>query len=103
MNPQASWCAVLNRFVRRKWGWYLTILDRAFFKVKILRFSKNRKLSNQYHHLRNELWLFLSGIHAGQWMQIPRGELHTYFAKRPTYVLEIQYGEKCVEEDIVRV
>lgn len=91
------------RFKKTKWGWWAVLLNRMTFKVKILRFHKDQRLSNQYHKLRNELWLFLTGSNAGQWWHIPKGELHTYFAAKPTYVLEIQYGDQCIEEDIVRV
>ena len=89
--------------VKRKWGHYLTILDRARFKVKILRFKTGGKLSKQYHRKRNELWLFLSGVHTGTYRYFPAGTLHTYRALKITYVLEIQYGEYCKESDIVRV
>jgi len=121
------------QFVRRKWGWYLTLLDRKHFKVKLLRFKKGGACSNQYHNERAELWLFLSGkgnfkiagenshtncfgetypigweedermMGAGEFMRVPLGLHHQYTALLPTLVLEIQYGERCVEEDIVRL
>jgi mannose-6-phosphate isomerase-like protein (cupin superfamily) len=92
-----------GRLVKRKWGWYLTLLDYKTFKVKLLRFRSGGALSMQYHRLRNELWLFLSGTHKGCAWHINKGEVHTYYATRATYVLEIQYGEACIEEDIVRI
>ena len=107
---------VMSRFVKRKWGWYLTILDRKHFKVKLLRFNGRESLSKQYHTLRNEVWLFLSGIgiftlgginstrvHGGDYTLIQRGELHQYHPWSKTLVLEIQYGDKCEESDIVRI
>lgn len=79
----------------------------------------------QYHNRRSELWLFLSGAgsmstwkrmnspdrsleidltpEADTYYHIPTGRWHAFKAFDPTWVLEIQYGEKCVEEDIVRV
>src|SRR6185369_872998 len=98
-------CSIMigKRFVRRQWGWYLTLLDRAHFKVKLLCFKRDGRLSNQYHRLLSELWLFLSGEQSGAWRRINEDELHTYHAIRPTLVLEIQYGDKCDEKDIVRV
>lgn len=89
-----------GRFVRRKWGWYLTLLDRKHFKVKLLRFKRGGNLSLQYHNHRKELWLFLGN---GEYSEIPEQTLHTHYALKPTYVLEIQYGEKCEEADIVRI
>lgn len=93
----------MARIVRRSWGFYITLIDRWQFKVKLLRFKKGGKLSKQYHTHRAELWLFLSGRNAGNWAHIEREEIHTYYATIKTWVLEIQYGEKCEEEDIVRV
>lgn len=103
---------------RRKWGWYWTILNRKHFKVKLLCFKPYGRLSPQYHYKRNELWLFLGGKGAfyvngmmaskdeslnGEWRLVSRKDLHTYEAFTRTWVLEIQYGEECREEDIVRV
>lgn len=90
-----------KRFVRRQWGWYLVLLDRRHFKVKLLRFRKNKSCSYQFHYHRNELWLFLTGSRSGSYMSVPRQQVHHYTG--PAYVLEIQYGDKCLEEDIVRV
>lgn len=112
------------KFVRRSWGYYITLLDRKHFKVKLLRFKKGGECSLQYHHLRDELWLFLKGN--GQFTLIPDSRrpddpngvfeaygdsvikvgklaVHKYLAIIPSLVLEIQYGEKCDEEDIVRI
>lgn len=99
------------QFVKRKWGWYLTLIDADYFKVKILRFRKNSECSNQYHNHRNELWLFLKGtgrfngksVFGGGWEQVAKRESHQYKAIETTYVLEIQYGATCEEMDIVRL
>jgi hypothetical protein len=91
------------QIVRRKWGIYITLLDRKHFKVKLLRFKKGGQLSTQYHHLRSELWCFLTGECAGDYMRIDQEAIHTWYARKPAWVLEIQYGEKCIEEDIVRL
>lgn len=103
------------RFVRRPWGWWLVLLDRPRFKVKLLKFVSGRSLSLQYHNHRNELWLFLKGegnfwldkdnqyCRGGEFRLVDVAKLHKYRATTNTYVLEIQYGERCFEEDIVRV
>lgn len=105
----------MSRFVRRKWGWYYVILNYKHFKVKLLRFQQGKSLSLQYHKLRNELWLFLSGvgsfkkgtrfkvIGAGEYVLVEKEIEHKYYSTLPTWVLEIQYGDKCAEEDIVRI
>ena len=105
----------MARFVRRSWGWYFVLLNHRQFKVKLLRFKKEGKLSNQYHNHRSELWLFLQGlgtffvgecrsiIGSGEWNNITVRTPHGFVALIPTYVLEIQYGESCNEEDIVRI
>ncbi len=108
------------RFAKRKWGWYFVLLNRKHFKVKLLWFRKGKSCSLQYHRYRNELWLCLHGFgflneeKYGELQAIamvdgsyadPIGQLkkHSFNAIKSTYILEIQYGEKCIEEDIVRV
>lgn len=103
------------RFVRRSWGWYFTLWNGEHFKIKILRFKKYSPLSLQYHTLRSELWLFLSGngvftegtthrdICKGDYAMINQGVSHSYRAVTPTTVLEVQFGKQCIEEDIVRL
>lgn len=115
---------MINRFKRRPWGWWLVLLDRPHFKVKLLRFKAGEKLSFQYHKYRSELWLFLNG--QGKFTLVPddrrnddpNGEFltnahsvimvgrlakHSYIASKTSYILEVQYGDRCVEEDIVRL
>lgn len=90
------------------------MLEARCFKVKIFRVSKDKALSKQYHNKRRELWCVLKGIgildgditptivERGEFVSIGLKAWHRYEAIKPTWVLEIQYGEKCVEEDIVR-
>lgn len=104
----------MTRFARRSWGWYLTLIDRKHFKVKLLRFRKGQACSLQYHEERSELWLFLKGkgkftrgtslrdTGENEWQIVPQGVSHRYLAVLPTLVLEIQYGDKCDERDIIR-
>lgn len=105
----------MPRIVRRSWGYYITLLDRKHFKVKILRFRAGHSCSLQYHKYRYELWLFLKGSGAfrrgkereavgeGDYKSVGRWVEHKYFADKPTTVLEIQYGSICDEQDIVRI
>lgn len=90
--------------VRRKWGYYITLLECKQFKIKLLRFKKDGQLSVQYHKHRNELWLFLTGKHKGEYWMINKNEVHNYYSEgEKPYILEIQFGDRCIEEDIVRI
>lgn len=103
------------RYVKRSWGWYFILLDREHFKVKLLRFKAGNQLSHQYHSHRSELWVFLKGggwfIHddeitlkvSGDYSLANFKEVHSFKAAKTTYAIEVQFGEKCVEEDIVRL
>lgn len=103
------------RFAKRKWGWYLTLISREHFKVKLLWFRRYGHCSMQFHNHRNELWCFLFGKgimtlgretlfpKAGHWMSVPTNSWHHYQAMKRTLVLEIQYGTRCDEDDIVRL
>lgn len=99
------------QFVKRNWGFYIVLLDRKHFKIKLLRFKPHGKLSYQYHNHRSELWLFLKGvgkfnhfpIGAGDFMLTMPKDKHIYYSSGITWAIEVQFGEKCVEEDIVRI
>lgn len=99
------------RFAKRPWGFWLILLQRKHFKVKLLRFKKGGAISLQRHKYRNELWLFLGGAghmaystapRIGDYRMIRKKHWHKYTADKVTWVLEIQYGEHCLEEDIER-
>lgn len=99
------------RFARRPWGFWIVLLSRRNFKVKLLRFRKGGAISLQRHSHRHELWLFLSGRGhmayttppiAGDYKMIRRFSKHQYRAEKATWILEIQYGEHCLESDIER-
>lgn len=103
------------RLVNRPWGWWLSLIKRPRFKVKLLYFKQGKKLSVQKHHLRSELWCFLSGrgtfllkndwlsVGAGDYRNVPPQTVHSFHAFKGTLVLEIQYGDKCIEDDIERL
>lgn len=99
------------RFARRPWGFWVVLLSRRNFKVKLLRFRKGGSISLQKHSHRHELWLFLSGGGsmafnippvAGDYRMIRRFSKHKYTAHKTTWVLEIQFGSYCIESDIER-
>lgn len=108
----------------RNWGWY-RVLDHQpenNFKVKELVIEPGKSLSDQRHFKRNEYWYVLKGIVKMQteWesrkdtvhlhplsagYDIGAGTWHC--ASNPSntehaHILEVQYGEECVEDDIER-
>lgn len=100
------------RYAKRPWGFWLLLLERKHFKVKLLYFKRGGKLSMQRHKDRHELWLFLKGEghmaystppNKGDVKHIRPHRWHQYTATTKTLVLEIQYGTRCEESDIERV
>lgn len=102
--------------MRKRWGWFITLLRGKHFKVKILYFKEGGSISMQRHMSRSELWLFIfgegefhknnastSGKWSGFYKTVEPKTWHQFKARKPSLVLEIQYGQKCSERDIVRV
>ena len=116
----------------RKWGKYNVIWSRGSeFKVKYIRVNPNSGLSFQKHKHRGELWLVVSGIATiytyglpgmsaeeveldklqdhkrtkHQFFYINKGEWHQLINEEddPLIVIEMQFGDKCDEEDIERL
>ena len=107
----------------RQWGYWRVLDDNpgAGYKVKELVIYPGKSLSNQKHFQRSEVWTILQGIVKikTEWdgrqeqvhlvpntkpYEIDKGVWH--HASNPgdsnAHVLEIQWGENCVEEDIIR-
>ena len=105
----------------RPWGWYRVLDEKPGYKVKELVIEPGQSLSDQRHFKRSEHWYVLKGTvrldteweglkdtqhikehHNGY--VIGREVWHK--ASNPTnelsHILEVQYGEECVEEDIER-
>ena len=103
------------QYAKRPWGFWINLIVRGHFKVKLICFKKGGKLSMQKHQYRDELWCFLSGwgymisengtrrfTGKGNVFNISRQTWHQYIALKKTWVLEIQSGAKCEETDIER-
>lgn len=104
----------------RPWGWYRVLDDKITYKVKELVIEPGKSLSMQRHRLRAEHWYVLKGscrveteyngvtgdiqifentdydIGALVWH---RGYNNT---AEPCHILEVQFGQLCIEEDIER-
>jgi mannose-1-phosphate guanylyltransferase len=116
--------------VDRSWGYYRVLEEiGSNFKVKELVVNPHSRLSMQRHQYRSEFWLIMEGTakiytieidpRTGEEIVLLRGmSIWTKFTNaaisvnewhqlsnetnEPLKILEIQYGEKCVEEDIER-
>ena len=105
----------------RPWGYYRVLHDVAGTKVKELVVNPGSSLSMQRHNFRAEYWHVTEGcvvvntttpymgpskntLYKNQSMNIHLGEWHqlTNPFSGPCKIIEIQYGEKCIEEDIER-
>jgi cytidyltransferase-like protein len=106
----------------RQWGYYRVLHEVAGMKVKELTVDPGKSLSMQKHSLRSEYWIVSEGqcvvnsqmaggyslppntlskhqeysIDVGDWHQL------TNPFDVPCKIVEIQYGEQCIEEDIER-
>jgi cytidyltransferase-like protein len=105
----------------RDWGYWRVLNDNSTTKVKELTILPGKSLSMQRHFHRSEHWYILKGgctltqgltldwVTANYYGQhesiiIPTNNWHQ--AKNdgnyPCHILEVQYGSKCIEEDIER-
>ena len=121
----SSW--ILNNwqyyFEERQWGAFFNLFETKNIKVKELIIEPKKSMSFQRHLKRNEIWLVSAGkcevnfsiensqnnvqriflntfdhfiVPVKYWHQI----LNPY--KEKAHIIEIQYGEKCIESDIER-
>ena len=107
----------------RPWGWYRVLDDKSGYKVKELVIAPGQSLSMQRHKHRAEHWYILKGECTFNVINISSDieelgkykENHTITIEKdkwhqacntttePCHILEVQYGDKCIEEDIVRM
>jgi len=109
-----------NQKTERKWGYYKVFDEQEGLKVKKLVISPNSALSGQRHSQRSEHWYILEGscnVHLQQGdkkSEVAMGMHDSLIIEKGTWhkavnktdhnccVLEVQYGEKCIEDDIER-
>ena len=107
----------------RNWGWYRVLDDKVDYKVKELVIEPGKRLSMQRHKDRAEHWYILKGtctvytlnvssdldelgqFTVNQTVTIRENEWHQGYnhTTEPCHILEVQYGRRCVEEDIERL
>ncbi len=102
--------------VNRPWGSYSTIDFDANFKVKRIIVKPNSKLSYQSHNFRSEHWVVVKGLatilcdgnlfdlHENESTFIKKNSKHQLINNQnhSLEIIEIQIGEKVIEEDITR-
>jgi cytidyltransferase-like protein len=106
----------------RQWGYYRVLHEVPGMKVKELTVNPGKSLSMQRHKLRAEYWIVSEGIavvnsHMSGGYQLPAKTLKKHEEYKvpvadwhqltnpfdvPVKIVEIQYGEQCIEEDIER-
>jgi len=106
----------------RDWGYYRILHEVPGLKVKELTIDPNKSMSMQRHFKRSEYWIVSEGMCDVQSImptgyQLPTitlSEHNSYTVplndwhkisnpyKMPCRIVEIQYGEMCIEEDIER-
>lgn len=107
----------------RDWGYYRVLHQNGSnVKLKELTVDPGKKLSLQRHFKRSELWFVSEGVATlytidyssdyskqgtyGQFdtIHIPKNEWHQLANETDSLlkIIEIQYGEDCIEEDIER-
>ena len=96
----------------RDWGYWRVLDDKDTIKTKELVIEPGKSLSDQRHQHRSEHWYVLSGtidicdkvlkphdtiiINPMQWHKAKN------IGTEPAHIIEIQYGDKCIEDDIER-
>jgi cytidyltransferase-like protein len=106
----------------RQWGYYRVLHEVPGMKVKELTVNPGKSLSMQRHKLRAEYWIVSEGIavvnsHMSGGYHLPSKTLNKHEEYKvpvsdwhqltnpfdvPVKIVEIQYGEQCIEEDIER-
>ena len=102
----------------RPWGYYRVLHEVSGMKVKELTVEPNQSLSMQRHEHRAEHWIVSEGEATVYWDAysstkltkhkleiIQKQEWHRLVneTNMPLKLVEIQYGEKCTEDDIERL
>jgi cytidyltransferase-like protein len=106
----------------RQWGYYRVLHEVPGMKVKELTVDPGKSLSMQKHKLRSEYWIVSEGqaminratpldfelpttiLNKHDQLHVAKQEWHqlTNPYNHPLKIVEIQYGEQCIEEDIER-
>ena len=106
----------------RQWGYYRVLHEVSGMKVKELTVDPGKSLSMQRHNHRAEYWIVSEGdavvhratpldfelppavLNRHDQLHVAKQEWHqlTNPYEHPLKIVEIQYGDQCIEEDIER-
>lgn len=105
---------------QRPWGFYRVLYETPNTKVKELVVEPGKSLTMQRHQYRNEHWHIVEGVATVIEERRTSNSKNTYYKHNtvniptdvwhqlknnetePLKIIEIQYGEKCEEDDIER-
>lgn len=100
----------------RPWGWFETIEEKDYYKLKKIFVSPNQQFSLQYHNYREEHWIVVEGsgditigeitipAKVGYSFKIGVKQVHRMKADSDGILFyEVQMGDKCEESDIERL
>jgi len=101
----------------RPWGNFENLLEEKNYKLKKLTIFPKQQISFQFHKFRQEKWFVVKGrgyVHIGDkkfeckkgsFFEIFKEQAHSIenTGKINLEIIEIQFGEKVLEEDIVRL
>ncbi len=107
-------------YEERRWGTYRVMGHEQFEDghnalTKLLHLKAGCNISYQYHNNREEIWTFVDGkgllvldgevieVSRGDVVHVKAGQKHALKAITELQVIEVQTGNKLVEEDIVRL
>ena len=108
---------------KRLWGSFYNLFEEDHVKVKELIIQPGKAMGFQRHFKRNEIWMVSKGACVVNYSKgnpndkdsiqlnkfdhylVPVGHWHqvTNPLDKTCHLIEIQYGEKCVEEDIEKL
>ena len=115
-----DWIGRHHQITERSWGSYSVLQEMKYSKLKTLKVAPGESLSMQKHEHRAEHWFVAWGtatvqIGSGKYGMIKELERHGQIninkgawhklsnnTNKDLYMVEIQYGEKCEESDIIR-
>lgn len=106
-------------YEEKRWGEYKVLDDEEFSGgvktlTKHLIIKKDKSISMQLHHHRDEIWVVIDGsgsltldgntstINPGDVIKINKGSKHKVVALSDLHIIETQIGDNLVEEDIER-
>ena len=127
-NKKNSSSLILNKwqyyFEERSWGSFFNLFQTNNIKVKELIIEPGKEISFQRHFKRNEIWLVSEGacyvlyanksntdnikkikLNKFDHYIVPKKQWHQIINpfQESVHIIEIQYGDKCIENDIERI